>query len=122
MFFVIWLAFFAQEIPSFPPEGYSLKWFQAVPGNDRFVSGFILSLQVALILRTLLAFQVFSAVLALIGRNLPVLSGEAYFWYSTNRNPNVAAAFALLIMTLSLVNTGIYLRALRVRDEQVRAI
>jgi len=22
MFFVIWLAFFAQEIPSFPPEGY----------------------------------------------------------------------------------------------------
>src|SRR5262249_59699543 len=47
MFFVIWLAFFAQEIPSFPPEGYSLKWFRAVPGNDRFVTGFLLSLQVA---------------------------------------------------------------------------
>ena len=27
LFFVIWLAFFRQEIPSFPPEGYSLKWF-----------------------------------------------------------------------------------------------
>ena len=49
MFFVIWLAFFAQEIPSFPPEGYSLKWFRAVPGNDRFVSGFVLSLQVAVV-------------------------------------------------------------------------
>src|SRR5712672_1741066 len=49
MVFVIWLAFFAQEIPSFPPEGYSLKWFQAVPGNDRFVSGFLLSLQVAVV-------------------------------------------------------------------------
>ena len=36
MFFVIWLAFFAQEIPSFPPEGYSLKWFRAIPSNDRF--------------------------------------------------------------------------------------
>ncbi len=47
LFFVTWLAFFAQEIPSFPPDGYSLKWFRAVPGNDRFVSGFILSLQVA---------------------------------------------------------------------------
>src|ERR1700676_5632003 len=47
MFFVIWLAFFAQEIPSFPPEGYSLKWFRAVPGNDRCVNGFLLSLQVA---------------------------------------------------------------------------
>src|SRR5438445_113559 len=30
MFFVIWLAFFAQEIPSFPPEGYSLKWFRRI--------------------------------------------------------------------------------------------
>jgi len=47
MFFVIWLAFFAQEIPSFPPEGYSLKWFRAIPGNDRFVNGFLLSLEVA---------------------------------------------------------------------------
>ena len=37
--FVTWLAFFAQEIPSFPPEGYSLRWFRAIPGNDRFVSG-----------------------------------------------------------------------------------
>lgn len=49
LFFVTWLAFFAQEIPSFPPEGYSLKWFRAVPGNDRFVSGFLLSMQVSLI-------------------------------------------------------------------------
>ena len=49
LFFVVWLSFFAQEIPSFPPEGYSLKWFQAVPGNIRFVQGFILSLQVAVV-------------------------------------------------------------------------
>jgi putative spermidine/putrescine transport system permease protein len=49
LFFVTWLAFFAQEIPSFPPDGYSLKWFAAIPGNDRFVSGFILSLQVAMV-------------------------------------------------------------------------
>jgi putative spermidine/putrescine transport system permease protein len=46
VFFVTWLAFFAQEIPSFPPEGYSLKWFRAIAGNDRFSSGFVLSLQV----------------------------------------------------------------------------
>ena len=49
MFFVVWLAFFAQEIPSFPPEGYSLKWFRAIPENDRFVSGFLLSLQIAVV-------------------------------------------------------------------------
>jgi len=47
--FVAWLAFFRQEIPSFPPEGYSLQWFKAIADNDRFVSGFLLSLEVALI-------------------------------------------------------------------------
>jgi multiple sugar transport system permease protein len=77
------------------------------------------SLQVALIIRTILAFQVFAVVIALAGRNLPVLAGEAYNWYGGYRNPNVAAAYALLIMLFSLINTGIYLRALRVRDEQL---
>lgn len=43
---VTWLAFFRQEIPSFPPEGYSLQWFAAVPANKPFVNGFILSFQV----------------------------------------------------------------------------
>src|SRR2546423_12130789 len=43
---VTWLAFFRQEIPSFPPEGYSLNWFGAVLSNKSFVGGFILSFQV----------------------------------------------------------------------------
>src|SRR3954464_14439918 len=43
---VTWLAFFRQEIPSFPPEGYSLQWFGAVLNNKSFVGGFILSFQV----------------------------------------------------------------------------
>src|SRR6476661_3352402 len=43
---VTWLAFFRQEIPSFPPEGYSLQWFAAVPINKPFVSGFILSFEI----------------------------------------------------------------------------
>ena len=49
LIFVVWLAFFRQEIPSFPPEGYSLRWFWAIAANDRFVSGFLLSLELALI-------------------------------------------------------------------------
>ena len=77
------------------------------------------SLQVALIIRTILAFQAFAVVVALVGRNLPVMAEEAYRWYGDLRNPNVAAAWALLIMVFSLVNTAVYLRALRVRDEQL---
>src|SRR5438477_9143595 len=45
---VTWLAFFRQEIPSFPPEGYSLQWFAAVPVNKPFVNGFILSFEVGI--------------------------------------------------------------------------
>ena len=47
--FVTWLAFFQQAIPSFPPQGYSLKWFFAIAENPRFVDGFWLSLQVAVV-------------------------------------------------------------------------
>ncbi len=46
---VTWLAFFRQEIPSFPPEGYSLKWFGAVFVNKSFVNGFLLSFQTGVI-------------------------------------------------------------------------
>jgi multiple sugar transport system permease protein len=79
------------------------------------------SLQVALIIRTILAFQVFAVVVALAGRNLPVLAGEAYTWYGGYGNPNVAAAYALLIMLFSLANTVIYLRVLRTRTEETVA-
>ena len=47
--FVSWLAFFQQPIPAFPPQGYSLKWFFTIPENPKFVDGFWLSLQVAVI-------------------------------------------------------------------------
>ncbi len=77
------------------------------------------SLQVALILRTILAFQVFAVVVALAGTRMPVLASEAYNWYGGNHNPNVAAAYALLILIFSLVTTGLYLRALRTRDEEL---
>src|SRR2546421_3137787 len=46
---VTWLAFFRQEIPSFPPEGYSLQWFAAVFNNKSFVSGFLLSFQTGIV-------------------------------------------------------------------------
>jgi multiple sugar transport system permease protein len=77
------------------------------------------SLQVALILRTILAFQVFAVVIALAGRQLPVLAEEAYHFYYDIRSPNVAAAYALVIMVLSLAFTLVYLRLLRVRDVEL---
>jgi multiple sugar transport system permease protein len=72
------------------------------------------SIQSALILRTVLAFEVFAVVYALSGRNFPVLVGEAYAWQHVNQNNGVAAAYAILVMIISLVATLIYVRALRV--------
>ena len=46
LIFVTWLAFFRQEIPSFPPEGYSLRWFRAIFDQPKFIEGFSLSFQV----------------------------------------------------------------------------
>jgi multiple sugar transport system permease protein len=75
------------------------------------------SIQSALILRTVLAFEVFAVVYALSGRNYPVIVGEAYAWQQVNQNNGVAAAYAMLVMAISLVTTLVYLRVLRVRPE-----
>lgn len=71
------------------------------------------SIQVALILRTILAFQVFGTALAIAGSGLSVLAGESYRWYYSIRNPNVAAAYASIILVMSIVTTVVYLVALR---------
>lgn len=49
LIFVVWLSFFRQEIPSFPPDGYSLRWFRAIWTNPKFADGFAMSLQVAVV-------------------------------------------------------------------------
>ena len=71
------------------------------------------SLQSALIIRTIFAFQTFSVVLALAGRVIPVLAGESYTWYVTNRNPNVAATYAVLVLVFTVAATWFYLKFLQ---------
>jgi multiple sugar transport system permease protein len=78
------------------------------------------SLQSALIIRTIFAFQTFAVVLALAGRQLPVLSYEAYDWYYNNRNEFIAAAFAALILVMTMTVVFFYLRLLRVKDAELQ--
>ncbi|WP_298982094.1 ABC transporter permease subunit [Caldilinea sp.] len=76
------------------------------------------SLQVALILRTILALQVFAVVIALSGGDVvTVLANEAYRQYYTLRNVNVAAAYAALILLLSMFSAAVYLRMVRSHEE-----
>lgn len=76
------------------------------------------SLQVALILRTILALQVFAVVIALSGGDVvTVLANETFRQYSEFRNPNVAAAYAGFILLLSMVSAVIYLQLVRTQEE-----
>jgi multiple sugar transport system permease protein len=75
------------------------------------------SIQSALILRTVLAFEVFAVVYALGGRNFPVIVGEAFVWQHENQNYGVAAAYAVFVMAISLAATVVYLVALREKPE-----
>lgn len=72
------------------------------------------SLQTALILRTILAFEVFAVVATLGGTNLPVLMGETYHWQFDLQDGHVAAALAMMILAISIVFTLVFLRVLRV--------
>lgn len=74
------------------------------------------SLQVALILRTILAIQVFAVAQALTGRNFPLLVGETYQWYVNVQNASVASALALVVLGISLVVSIVYLRTLRTEE------
>jgi multiple sugar transport system permease protein len=75
------------------------------------------SLQTALILRTILAFEVFAVVMALGGTNFPVLMGETYHWQFTLQDRGVAAAYAMVILGISIAFTILILRLLHVPKE-----
>lgn len=71
------------------------------------------SIQTALILRTIAAFEVFAVVVALGGTTLPVLVGETFNWQFALQDRNVAAAYALVILVISIAATLVFLRVLR---------
>jgi len=75
------------------------------------------SLQTALILRTILAFEVFGVVAALAGTNLPILMGQTFEWQFALQDRNVAAALAMVTLAISIGFTLFFLFALRTRDE-----
>lgn len=71
------------------------------------------SLQTALILRVILAFEVFAVVAALGGTNLPVLMGEVYNRQFVLQDSHTAAAFAMLILLISIISTLFFMWSLR---------
>ncbi len=76
------------------------------------------SLQVALILRTIFAVQIFAVVVALSGGEVvTTLTNETFRQYSRLRNMNVAASYAVFILLLSMAVAVFYLHAVRTQEE-----
>ena len=75
------------------------------------------TLQVALILRTTAAFQVFAVVLVLTGSAFPVLATKAESWVYEYHNYQLAASYAILLLALSSLSTVVYLTTLRTPRE-----
>lgn len=73
------------------------------------------SLQAALIIRTLWAFQVFGVVWILAGRDIPVLAGEAYYEQVELKHPDIAAFYALVIALISIAISYVYIKLLRAK-------
>lgn len=72
------------------------------------------SLSTALVLRVILAFEIFAVVQALGGTLFPVLMGETYKYQFELLNGGAAAAIALIILAISIAFTLLIMRLLRV--------
>jgi multiple sugar transport system permease protein len=77
------------------------------------------AIRVALLLRIIFAFEVFGTVLAIGGSTTTTLAAQAYNWETALLNPHVAAAYASLILVLSLLAAAIVLRIFRTPREQL---
>ena len=96
LLFVTWLSFYSQEIPSYPPEGYTLRWFYAITGNERFLDGLLLSLQLGVI----------ATALGLL-LSVPAALCIAYFRFPGRELLNSLLLFPLMVPGVVL-GTGLY--------------
>lgn len=68
------------------------------------------ALTMALIVRGIDAFRIFALPLALVGRNVPMLSTFAYVEYLEYGNQHTAAASSVVLLVMILVTVGAYLK------------
>ncbi|TAJ39294.1 MAG: ABC transporter permease [Reyranella sp.] len=104
LIFVVWLAFFRQEIPSFPPEGYSLRWFAAILDQRKFVDGFSLSFQVGVLATGVGLLLGVPAALCLARRNFTLRGPLANLLLMPIVVPGVVLGTAMYVFQVEVEN------------------
>ncbi len=78
------------------------------------------TLQTVLLIRTIWSMQIFGIVWVLAGRDIPVLTGEAYYQMTELKNYGVASIYVLVIATLSILLGALYLKFLKAEYLEVK--
>lgn len=77
------------------------------------------SLQSALLIRTLFAFQIFGVVWLLAGRDIPILAGEVYYQQAELSNFKMAATYGFIIALISSIISWFYIMLIRTKHQEV---
>ena len=102
--FIGWISFFTNEIISFPPEGYTLRWFANVWEQRVFARGFVMSLQVAFISMLIgVAFGTLASI-ALVRYRFPGRETINMLLLSPLIVPGIVAGTALYIFYIEIDN------------------
>jgi putative spermidine/putrescine transport system permease protein len=94
---VMLISFFAQEIVSFPPEGWTLDWYANAWDKREFARGFLTSLQVALAATAIGVPLGTAAALALARGRLPMREAFSTLLLAPLAVPGVVAGTALYL-------------------------
>lgn len=108
LIFITWLSFYAQEIPSYPPEGYGLTWYGEALRNDRFIDAFVLSFQLGLISTAIGLAVALPAALGLVRLRFAGRDGFANFLILPLIIPGIVLGLALYIFQVEIeIATGL---------------
>jgi putative spermidine/putrescine transport system permease protein len=107
---IIWASFIDSVFISFPPPGYTLRWFSAAARNTAFFSGFMTSFKVAAIAAALGVVIATAASLALVRGQFPGRAALNSLLLSPLMVPNIVLGTALYVFYIAVSDsTGLEL-------------
>lgn len=104
MFVVVWLSFFRQGIPSFPPEGYSLRWYANALQQAQFVNGLGTSIELALIAATIGTVVGTAAAYGLVRGRFPGRAGVSLLLLGPLAVPGIVLGTGLFVVYIQAEN------------------
>jgi putative spermidine/putrescine transport system permease protein len=101
---VVWAAFFDSNFMSFPPPGYTLRWFEKAATHDAFSSGFKTSITMALCATFISVALGAAASLVIVRSSLRGMKALQGFLLMPTIVPNIVLGIALYIFFIAIAD------------------